>query len=200
MRNAMIDYQSERIAHSLFILGITLMTVGVLIGLFMTMQTPALALPEYAARTGDACATCHVSPGGAGPLTLQGLSWIAEGRPNKVTAFEDVLLAPGVQDAAVLYEVGCAPCHGFQGEGLSASRLVGYDFNEPYLERIIIEGYPDFKMPGFDGQFTDAQLEGLAEYVQDLSAGRIEPMTSYPLPKGEILCVTGTGKLRCGRN
>ncbi|MBI5291045.1 MAG: hypothetical protein HY872_04105 [Chloroflexi bacterium] len=25
---------------------------------------PVHALPEYAARTGEACATCHVSPGG----------------------------------------------------------------------------------------------------------------------------------------
>jgi mono/diheme cytochrome c family protein len=28
---------------------------------------PVHALPEYAARTGEACATCHVSPGGGGP-------------------------------------------------------------------------------------------------------------------------------------
>lgn len=195
----MTDRQSDRIAHTLFFLGLSLFAVGMLIGLLMPAMS-VYALPEYAARTSEACATCHVSPGGAGPLTLQGLSWIAEGRPNTVTAFEDVLLAPGVQDAAVLYEVACAPCHGLRGEGLSASALVGFSFNRPYLRRIILEGYPDFNMPGFEGQFTDAQHEGLAGYVQGLSSGQIEPLESYPLPPGEILCGTGLIKSRCGRN
>jgi hypothetical protein len=41
-------------------------------------------LPEYAARTGQACAVCHVNPAGGGPRTVRGLLWVAQGKPDQV--------------------------------------------------------------------------------------------------------------------
>ena len=142
---------------------------------------PARALPEYAQRTSEPCATCHVNPGGGGPRTMRGLLWIADGRPDKVRVFEGILLAPGVKDAQVLYDSACATCHGSKGEGGSASPLRGFDFSESLIRRRILQGAPQFGMPGFQGQFTDEQLTALAKYVTDLSAGRLVPSESYPL-------------------
>lgn len=167
---------------------------------FFALNSSVQALPEYANRTGEACATCHVSPGGAGPLTLNGLAWIASGRPDKVVAFKGVLLAPGVEDPSELYIVGCAACHGFDGEGLSGSSLLGYKFTPTFLRRFIIEGQPEYGMPGFDGKFTDEQLDSLANFVSDLSAERIKTQTSYPVPLGIIHCGVFSVESSCGGN
>jgi mono/diheme cytochrome c family protein len=164
------------------------------------LSSTVMALPEYANRTHSACATCHVSPGGAGPLTLRGLSWIANGRPDQVPSFENVLLAPGLTDPAALYEVACVPCHGFYGEGLSGSALVGYDLSSSLVRRIIINGVEFYNMPAFEGQFTDEQLTLLASYVSDLSGERITPLQSYPVPEGQLTCVPSQHKLKCGGN
>ena len=41
--------------------------LGALVGLLLFGFRPvAYALPEYATRTGEACATCHVNPAGSG--------------------------------------------------------------------------------------------------------------------------------------
>jgi len=163
-------------------------------------DTTVSALPEYANRTHESCGTCHVSPGGAGPLTLTGLSWLADGRPDAVQGFENVLIAPGVADAQMLYEIACAACHGFQGEGLSGSKLVGYDFSKVFLRRVIRNGVMAYDMPGFEGKFTQEQLEALSAYVSDLSAGRIEPLESYPLEPGIMTCGVHSISASCGGN
>lgn len=163
-------------------------------------STIVRALPEYANWTGESCGMCHVSPGGAGPLTLTGLSWIADGRSDEVHGFENVLIAPGTMDAQMLYEIACSACHGFYGEGLSGSKLIGFDFNQPFLERVITDGVMEYNMPGFAGQFTDEQLDALVEYVSDLSAGRIVPLVSYPLESGIITCNTHYDQTNCGGN
>ena len=82
--------------------------------LFFTVwgSVPGHALPEYALRTGESCATCHVSPGGGGPRTLRGLLWAARGKPDKVPDLPNLLLAPGVSNGDELYEIGCSACHG----------------------------------------------------------------------------------------
>ena len=181
---------------------LSLLVIGflfVLLGL-APQPTTVQALPEYADRTHASCGECHVSPGGAGPLTLSGLSWIADGRPDEVVGFENVLIAPGVDDAQMLYEIACAACHGFYGEGLSGSKLIGFDFSEVFLERVIVDGVMEYDMPGFEGQFTQEQLEGLAEYVADLSAERIEPLISYPVPLGILTCSSYDGQISCGGN
>src|SRR3990170_4668320 len=56
--------------------------VALALGLFLGMtlwvgSRPVQALPEYATRTGEPCAACHVSAGGGGPRTLRGLLWAA---------------------------------------------------------------------------------------------------------------------------
>ena len=38
---------------------------------------PAAALPDYSAKTGQACGVCHVNPAGGGPLTLRGQAFAA---------------------------------------------------------------------------------------------------------------------------
>lgn len=189
----------HKIAHTFVLITmVAMLTVlfWVLSNSIMTVE----ALPEYADITGASCGTCHVSPGGAGPLTLTGLSWIADGRPTHVEGFENVLIAPGVNDAQMLYEIACAACHGFYGEGLSGSKLVGFDFHENFLHRVITDGVMEYNMPGFAGEFTEEQLDGLTEYVADLSAGRIEPMQSYPLSIGVMTCSTYDSQFSCGGN
>jgi Cytochrome C oxidase, cbb3-type, subunit III len=166
----------------------------------LVLNAPVKALPEYASRTGETCGTCHISPGGAGPLTLRGLAWIANDRPDKVPSFENVLLAPGLNDAAALYEVACSACHGLRGEGLSGSRLAGFDFSKSLVRRAISKGVPDYHMPSFAGQFTDEQLAALTAYVSDLSGGRVVPQDSYPIPSGHLTCASDSTQSRCGGN
>lgn len=38
---------------------------------------PTAALPDYAAKTGQACGVCHVSPAGGGALTARGTAFAA---------------------------------------------------------------------------------------------------------------------------
>lgn len=195
MKNAHI----RNIAHNIILFSICVAVASTVLVSFMP-NSAVRALPEYANRTDESCGACHVSPGGAGPLTLTGLSWIADGRPDAVVGFDNVLIAPGVNDAQMLYEIACAACHGFYGEGLSGSKLIGFNFRKVFLRRVITDGVLDFGMPGFAGEFTPEQLEGLSEYVSDLSAGRIEPLESYPLPQGIITCSSYDSQTSCGGN
>jgi len=176
--------------------------LAVFLGAALALATPrsAYALPEYAARTHEPCGTCHVNPGGGGPRTMRGLLWIADGQPDHVRTSEGILLAPGVQDPQVLYDAACAGCHGNRGEGLSGGALVGFDFSEILIHRVILQGAPDFGMPSFTGQFTDTQLEALIQYVSDLSAGRIVPSPGYLLPPGDLTCGSGDVESACGGN
>jgi hypothetical protein len=57
---------------------------------------PAEALPEYAAQTGEPCATCHVSPSGGGPRTPRGQAWVAAGKVGSVPALTEALSLLGV--------------------------------------------------------------------------------------------------------
>src|SRR5574341_2466292 len=98
-----------------------MLTVCLTISIVLVAPRSVRALPEYASRTSQPCATCHVSPGCGGPRTMRGLLWIADGRPDEVRAFANVLLAPGVNDPQVLYDAACAACHGSRGEGASTS-------------------------------------------------------------------------------
>lgn len=47
-------------------------------------QQKAYALPEYAAQTGEPCASCHVSPSGGGSRTVRGQAWVGNGKPGTV--------------------------------------------------------------------------------------------------------------------
>ena len=43
----------------------------------LAVPAPVVARPEYAAATGQPCATCHVSPAGGGPRTPIGQAFMA---------------------------------------------------------------------------------------------------------------------------
>ncbi len=53
--------------------------------------SPARAMPEYATRLGEPCATCHVSPAGGGLRNLRGQAWVASDKPSAVPSTEQAL-------------------------------------------------------------------------------------------------------------
>jgi len=57
--------------------------LAVLATLVLLVQQIA-ALPEYATRTNEPCATCHINPAGGGQRTERGQAWVAAGKPDKV--------------------------------------------------------------------------------------------------------------------
>ncbi len=179
---------------------------GLAVASLAARPQPAHALPEYADRTGEACATCHVSPGGGGPRTLRGLLWTARGRPDAVPELPDVLLAPGVTDPVDLYEVACAACHGPTGEGLFGTALADSRLREAKIRSSISRGKRRSGMPAFAGQLTDDQLTLLVSYVADLAANRVEPAPPrVPAPPGRLTCQATSGRVAavvrpCGAN
>lgn len=160
---------------------------------------PAYALPEYATRTGEPCATCHVNPGGGGPRTLRGLLWAARGRPDAVPQLPGMLVAPGVTDGAELYDIACAGCHGRKGEGLFAINLAGIGVSERSIRSFVQRGIPRSGMPAFEGQFTEAQLDALVAFVAGLARGEIAPPADeYPLPPAKFNCNSPSPAAKCG--
>ena len=166
----------------------------------MTKERPVHALPEYAARTGEACATCHVNPGGGGPRTLRGLLWAANGRPDQVPIL-NMLIAPGVDNGAELYDITCAGCHGFAGEGLFGIALTDSGLSESKIQSTIDRGRERSGMPAFEGQLSDAQLEVLVTFVTGIASGDLDPQpNSYALPPAEFTCNPALDTEKCGGN
>ena len=166
----------------------------------MTKERPAHALPEYAARTNEACGACHVNPGGGGPRTMAGLLWSAQGRPDEMPALT-IPIAPGVTDGQELYDIACAGCHGLSGEGLFGPAIVGSGVRSRKVETAILRGRERSGMPAYEGQFTDDQLAALVEYTAGLASGQVEPPpTSYELPAGKMTCEPAPGVEKCGGN
>lgn len=156
--------------------------------LFALRPEPVHALPEFTQRTGESCATCHVSPGGGGPRTMRGLIWSAKGRPDAVPDLPGVLLAPGVEDGETLYQLACASCHGINGEGMFGLALYKSGTKDSKIESTILRGRLQSGMPAYEGKFTPQQLESLVTFVTAMSSGQTEPVVeSYPLdaPKFE---------------
>ncbi len=192
----------EKVILIIQYVAIALAVVGVF-GLITLIAppTPAHALPEFAARTGESCGTCHVSPGGGGPRTLRGMLWAARGKPDQVPQLPNVLLAPGVQDGAELYDIACSACHGTKGEGLFGATLAGTSLRERKIQSTILRGRERSGMPPFQGQFTDDQLNALVAYVAGLANGSIEPPpNSYPLEPGVLTCTANPTLVTCGGN
>lgn len=78
----------------------TLMTllilfIAVVVALTFTGR-PTQALPEYAAQTGEPCATCHTSPSGGGLRTPRGQAWVGAGKPAAVPDLAESLALLGV--------------------------------------------------------------------------------------------------------
>lgn len=57
----------------------------------------ARAMPEYATKTGEPCATCHVSPAGGGLRNVRGQAWVASNKPATVPSTTDALKILGIQ-------------------------------------------------------------------------------------------------------
>jgi mono/diheme cytochrome c family protein len=165
-----------------------------------TSATPVHALPEYATRTSEPCATCHVNPGGGGPRTLRGSLWAARGRPDEVPIIPGLLLAPGVTSGAELYDIACAGCHGFQGEGLFGMGLVNTGVPKVAIRTFVQQGIVPLGMPAFKGQFTDEQLETLVDFVAGVANSEIEMDLHYPLPPAALKCVPVAKNIVCGGN
>ncbi len=167
----------------------------------LSPSTSVHALPEFAARTGEGCGTCHVSPGGGGPRTLRGMLWAARGKPDAVPQLPNVLLAPGVEDGAELYDIACAACHGAKGEGLFGAQLASTSLKPSKIKSTINRGRERSGMPPFDGQFSDTQLDALVNYVAGLASGAVQsPPDSYPLESGVLKCTTNSTLVTCGGN
>ncbi|MCL4394004.1 MAG: hypothetical protein M1482_04220 [Chloroflexi bacterium] len=58
--------------------------------------SPAQAMPEYAARVGEPCASCHVSPAGGGMRNIRGQAWVASDRPAVVPSTAQALQILGI--------------------------------------------------------------------------------------------------------
>ena len=169
-------------------LSILALAVGAFLPAALIGAQPVHALPEYAARTGEACATCHVSPGGGGPRTLRGLLWAARGKPDAVPTLPGVLIAPGIADGAELYDIACAACHGQKGEGIFGPALRNTGLKEGKIRSTVLRGKTRSGMPAFEGQLTDAQLDALVTFMAGLASGEIEPPPdTYPLPPAQLI-------------
>jgi hypothetical protein len=71
------------------------LVIVVVLALALSSQ-PTYALPEYAAQTGEPCATCHVSPSGGGLRTPRGQAWVADGKSGTVPDLTQALELLGV--------------------------------------------------------------------------------------------------------
>ncbi len=184
--------------YLLFLLPVLLAgSLAVGMALWFTTQK-VQALPEYSTRTGESCAACHVSAGGGGPRTLRGLLWSAKGKPDKVPVLPGMNLAPHVSDGGELYQIACAGCHGIKGEGLSARGLTNTHISEESIRSFTVKGILPLSMPAFKGQFTDAQMENLIQYVAGLANGKIEPPAdTYQLPPSHYRCTLGSNIPTC---
>lgn len=186
--------------HYLQLLAIAGIAVFVFL-VIASQSNPAHALPEYAKRTGESCATCHVNPGGGGPRNLRGALWSARGKPDQVPNLPGVLLAPGVTNGAELFEIACSTCHGLHGEGLFGKEIANTGLKDNKIRSNILKGRLQSGMPSFDGKFTDAQLQALVDYVVSLANGTAEiPPAEYPLEPPAFNCSAQSSSETCGGN
>ncbi len=178
-----------------------LVFIGIFSFILFWSATPGHALPEYANRTGEPCATCHVSPGGGGPRTLRGLIWASRGKPDKVPELAGVSAAAGATDGADIYEIACATCHGRHGEGLFGRELVNSGLPAGKIRTQVLSGRVRSGMPAFEGKLTTEQLDALTAFVADMSSGASTPMPdSFPLEPGRLTCNPSPDNPNCGGN
>lgn len=147
--------------------------LGLIVGVLLFAFRPsARALPEYMARTGEPCATCHVNPAGGGPLTARGSQWVAAGKPDKVPPLSggDQAARPEADGPDLYVKFGCSGCHGSSGEGAAGPALNQGELSADELSRIAREG--EGSMPGYQADtLSDADLAALVSYVKTLGRG-----------------------------
>lgn len=129
---------------------------------------------------------------------MRGLLWAAYGRPDEVPQLPGSLLAAGESDGAVLYDIACASCHGYQGEGLFAMNLVGTGVSKTAIRSFILRGIKEAGMPEFEGRFNDEQLEALLDFVSGLANEEIAPLPEkFPLPLPQVGCSPLSADVDC---
>ena len=94
MKLRITNYQSP-IANCLSRLVFPLLLAGVILVIFGVSS--ARAMPDYAASTGEPCATCHVSPAGGGLRNVRGQAWVASDKPATVPSTTDALKILGIE-------------------------------------------------------------------------------------------------------
>ncbi len=92
-----------------------------------------------------------------------------------------------MDDGLELYDIGCAGCHGYGGEGLVGIDLARREMSRASIRSFIVRGIPELDMPAFEGQFTDAQLDALVDFVAAMGRGEIPPR-EYPLEPPDFIC------------
>jgi hypothetical protein len=187
--------------------------LGVLVGMLVFMAWPSArpthALPEYATRTGQPCATCHVNPAGGGPRTLRGLLWLAQGRPDQVPLLpgSEEGTGPTELDGATLFtKFECSRCHGPVGEGNIGPALNQAELPSAELVEIIRNGKGIMK--GYRSDvMSDEEMDAVIPYVQAIGRGEIQPtfiLQKRLLPPAQLNCGAESAALPprtdCGGN
>ncbi len=185
--------------------------LGVLIGMLVFVAwPPAHALPEYAARTGQQCATCHVNPAGGGPRTLRGLLWLAQGRPDQVPPLpgsEEEVAEAALDGAALFEKFECSRCHGPTGEGDIGPALNQADLPTAELVEIIRNGIGIMK--GYRPDvMSDEEMDAVIQHVQAIGRGEVQPsliLQKRLLPPAKLIsCGADSsalpGRTDCGGN
>lgn len=184
--------------------------LGVAAGMLVFITWPsAHALPEYATRTGQQCATCHVNPAGGGPRTLRGLLWLAQDRPDQVPSLpgSEEAESEAALDGATLFErFECSRCHGPTGEGdigpaLNQAELPIAELADTIRNGTgIMKGYPPDVM-------SDEEMDALIPYLQAIGRGEIQAsviLEKRLLPPAQLTCRTDSSGLAartdCGGN
>lgn len=185
-------------------------SLGVLVGLLVfAAWPPAHALPEYATRTGQQCAVCHVNPAGGGPRTLRGLLWLAQDRPDQVPALpgSEEEADEAALDGPTLFEkFECSSCHGPTGEGDIGPALNQGELPTTELVEIIRSGTGIMKGYRPD-MMSDEELDVVIPYVQAIGRGEIQAsviLQKRLLPPAQLICGTDSsavsGRIDCGGN
>ncbi|MDP2663050.1 MAG: LPXTG cell wall anchor domain-containing protein [Dehalococcoidia bacterium] len=65
------------LTHTKWVAALVASAGAVILATGLFGATTGLALPDYATKTGQACATCHVNPAGGGALTARGQAFAA---------------------------------------------------------------------------------------------------------------------------
>ncbi len=186
--------------------------LGAAVGFLLFAVRPvAHALPEYATRTGESCATCHVNPAGGGPRTMRGSLWIAAGRPDQVPPLpgspdQGSAAAAPADDHALYEKLACAGCHGAAGEGGAGPALNKAELPADQVTQVIRNG-KGAMMAYKASSMSDAELAAVVRFVQAIGRGEVKAQPKAGLRTlGSVQAVCGAGQVitptvaSCGGN
>ena len=173
--------------------------LGAAVGFLLFAVRPvAHALPEYATRTGESCAACHVNQAGGGPRTMRGSLWIAAGRPDQIPPLpgssERTSAAAAPADDQALYEkFACAGCHGAAGEGGAGPALDKAELSADQLTQVIRNGKGTM-MAYKPNTMSDAELAAVIRFTQAIGRGEVKAQAKIELrvrPPAQAVCGAG---------